>query len=87
MVDAAQRAMADMPRGMKYAVLDLQHINTFSAMGVGLCTDFAKRARECKLEPVLFGLRGDLMDQLRMFKIDRIFKIVRSQSDLQALTG
>jgi anti-anti-sigma regulatory factor len=84
-IDVAQRAIAAAGPEARFAVLDLGEIRTFSAMGVGLCTDFAKRAREKKLEPVLFGLRGDLVDQLRMFKIDRLYKVVRSKTDLAAL--
>lgn len=72
-------------QGRTKAVLDLSNVNIFSAMGVGLCTDFAKRARERKLEPILFGVRGDLLNQLRMFKIERLFTVVRSSRDLQRL--
>jgi anti-anti-sigma regulatory factor len=80
-IDAAQKAF-QAAHGRKNAILDLSAVQTFSAMGVGLCTDFAKRARERKLTPVLYGLRGDLLDQLRMFKIDRLFTVIRSRHDL-----
>jgi anti-anti-sigma regulatory factor len=83
-MEAAAKAFQS-AHGRKCAILDLSDIRTFSAMGVGLCTDFAKRARERKLEPILFGLRGDLMDQLRMFKIERLFKVVRARADLGRL--
>lgn len=80
-IDAAQRAFAA-AHGRKHAILDLSNVQTFSAMGVGLCTDFAKRAKEKKLSPILFGLRGDLLDQLRMFKIERLYTVIRSKQDL-----
>lgn len=80
-IDAAQRAFTA-AHGRKHAILDLSNVQTFSAMGVGLCTDFAKRAKEKKLSPILFGLRGDLLDQLRMFKIERLYTVIRSKQDL-----
>lgn len=83
-IEAAQKAFQG-AHGRKHAILDLSNVRTFSAMGVGLCTDFAKRARERKLQPILFGLRGDLMDQLRMFKIERLFSVLRSRHDLENL--
>ncbi len=83
-IDAAQAAFVK-AHGRKFAVLDLGDVQVFSAMGVGLCTDFAKRAKERKLTPVLFGLRGDLLNQLRMFKIERLFTVVRSKGDLEQL--
>lgn len=83
-IDAAQRAFQS-AHGRTKAVLDLTNVEVFSAMGVGLCTDFAKRARERKLDPILFGVRGDLLNQLRMFKIERLFTVVRSNRDLQHL--
>lgn len=81
-IDAAQKAFTA-AHGRTVAILDLSNVQTFSAMGVGLCTDFAKRARERKLKPILFGLRGDLLDQLRMFKIEKLFLVIRSKRDLE----
>jgi anti-anti-sigma regulatory factor len=83
-IDAAQAAF-QRAHGRTFAVLDLSDVQVFSAMGVGLCTDFAKRAKERKLTPVLYGLRGDLLNQLRMFKIERLFTVVRSRGDLEQL--
>jgi anti-anti-sigma regulatory factor len=86
-IEMAAAALRDVPRGTRFAVLDLSEIRTMAAMGVGLCSDFAKRAKEKKLTPVLYGLRGDLLDQLRIFQIDRIYTVVRSHNDLVYLTG
>ncbi len=83
-IEAAQKAFQH-AHGRTKAVLDLTNVTVFSAIGVGLCTDFAKRAREHKLDPVLYGVRGDLLNQLRMFKIERLFTVVRSGHDLQQI--
>ncbi len=82
---AVKQAFAEPHPGVKYAVLDLANVTTFSAMGVGLCTEFSRVARDERMAPVLFALRRGLMDQLRMFKIEQLYKVVRSQRDLNAL--
>lgn len=86
-LEAAAEVLESIDRRVRFLVLDLSNINTFSAMGIGLCQDLAKRAKEKRLKPVLFGLEGPLLDQLRMFRIDSMYTVVRSRGDLVTLTG
>ncbi|MFO0826682.1 MAG: STAS domain-containing protein [Phycisphaerales bacterium] len=84
-VEAAMRAIEQRPARARYLVFDLSEVRTMTAYGLGLCNDLAKRAREAGLEPVLYGASRDTIDGLRLFKTDRLYKIVRSRDDLVAL--
>lgn len=86
-LEAAADVLESVDRRVRFLVLDLSNINTFSAMGIGLCQDLAKRAKEKRLKPILFGLKGPLLDQLRMFKIDTMYTVARSRGDLVTITG
>jgi anti-anti-sigma regulatory factor len=86
-LEAAVEALRQRPKNARFFVFDLSNVRTFSALGLGLCQDLAKRVAEQKMKPVLFGLSGPLLDQLRMFKTDRLYPVVRSRGDLISLTG
>lgn len=86
-LEAAAEVLETIDRRVRFMVLDLSNVNTFGAIGIGLCQELAKRAEEKRLKPILFGLKGPLLDQLRMFKIDSMYTVARSRGDLVTITG
>lgn len=84
-LEAAVEVLADIGPRTRLLVLDLSHVTRFTALGIGLCQDLAKRAAERKLRPVLFGLDRGLVDQLRVFGIDKQYELVLSRAQLHAL--
>lgn len=85
-LDAAIAQFRDPPRTARYFVFDLSDVRSMTAYGLGLCSDLAKRASAAGLQPILFGANRETLDALRMFKTERLYKVVRSRNDLVVLT-
>ncbi|MEE2682256.1 MAG: STAS domain-containing protein [Planctomycetota bacterium] len=80
-------ALADSPQGCKWLVMDFSAVSVLSSMGLGMCVELRRHAKERKMRTALFGLNGHLRDLFRMMKVDRLYKIVHSKDDLRKLTN
>ncbi|MDZ4830829.1 MAG: hypothetical protein SGJ09_11610 [Phycisphaerae bacterium] len=85
-LDAAIAQLRNPPREVRYFVFDLSDVRSMTAYGLGLCSDLAKRASAAGLQPILFGASRETLDALRMFKTERLYKVIRSRNDLVVLT-
>lgn len=79
-------ATGDMPKGGTL-VLDLSAVVMLTSMGLGMCIDLRRRAETAKLKPHLFGMSRQLLDVLRMMKIDRQYTVMHGKEELGALLG
>ena len=79
-------ALADSPGDCKWLVMDLSAVSVLSSMGLGMCVELRRHAKERKMRTALFGLNGHLRDLFRMMKVDRLYKTVHSKDDLRKLT-
>jgi hypothetical protein len=52
-----------------------------------VCIDLRRRSNEAKIKPHLFGMSRQLLDVLRMMKIDRQYTIVHGKDELGAILG
>jgi anti-anti-sigma regulatory factor len=79
-------ANAAMPRGGAL-VLDLSNVVMVTSIGLGTCVDIRRQAEGARLKPYLFGTNRQLLDILRMMKIDRQYTIVHGKDELGAILG
>ena len=75
-----------LPRG-GVLVLDLSNVVMVTSIGLGMCVDIRRQAEGSKLKPYLFGTNRQLLDILRMMKIDRQFTVVHGKDELGAILG
>jgi len=75
-------ALAQAPPRCKHLVLDLSAVSVVSSMGLAMCIDVRKSAKEQGMKTVLFGLNAHLRGLLRMMRVERLYKIVHSKDDL-----
>jgi anti-anti-sigma factor len=81
------KVLAERLPGLRHLVLDLGKARSMSAIGLALCVDLRNRAVAAGLSPVLANANGEVMDVLRMMKVERLFTTVRSERDLKQLLG
>ena len=70
---------------IKYLVLDLSAVSFMSSMGLSMFIGARNAAAAVGAQPVLFGLNKDLKSLMAMMKMDKLFKVVDSQADLNKL--
>ena len=80
-------ALNEASKSIKWLVIDLSAVSVLSSMGLGMCVELRRYAKERKMRTALFGLNGHLMDLFRMMKVDRLYKNLHSKDDLTKLTG
>jgi hypothetical protein len=56
-------------------------------MGLGMCIDLRRQAEAARLKPYLFGMSRQLLDVLRMMKIDRQYTVVYAKDELGSILG
>ncbi|MFM1805576.1 MAG: hypothetical protein RL136_2455 [Planctomycetota bacterium] len=79
-------ANSNYPRGGAL-VLDLSSVSMLSSMGLGMCLDLRRQGEQAKLKPHLFGMSRQLLDILRMMKIERHYTVVYAKDQLGAILG
>lgn len=75
-----------LPRGGAI-VVDLSNVVMVTSIGLGMCVDIRRQAEASKLKPYLFGTNRQLLDILRMMKIDRQFTVIHGKDELGAILG
>ena len=78
-------ALSQCDKRSKWLVIDLSAVSVLSSMGLGMCVELRRHAKEQKMNTALYGLNGHLRDLFRMMKVERLYKIVHSKDDLKAL--
>ena len=68
-------------------VLDMSAVTMMTSMGLGMCIDLRRQADGAKLKAFMFGTNRQLLDILRMMKIDRQYTIVHAKDELGAILG
>ena len=78
-------AMTQCDKRSKWLVIDLSAVSVLSSMGLGMCVELRRHAKEQKMNTALYGLNGHLRDLFRMMKVERLYKIVHSKDDLKKM--
>ena len=78
-------ALKDSEKRTKWLVIDLSAVSVLSSMGLGMCVELRRHAKERKMNTALYGLNGHLRDLFRMMKVERLYKIVHSKDDLRKM--
>jgi anti-anti-sigma regulatory factor len=79
-------ANSNFPRGGAL-VVDMSSVMMLTSMGLGMCIDLRRQAEAARLKPYLFGANRQLLDILRMMKIDRHYTVVHGKDELGAILG
>jgi anti-anti-sigma regulatory factor len=79
-------ANSHLPRGGAL-VVDMSPVVMLTSMGLGMCIDLRRQAEGAKLKPYLFGTSRQLLDVLRMMKIDRQYTVVHGKDELGSILG
>ncbi len=72
---------------LKFMVLDLSGVAFMSSMGLSMCIGARNAAATSGAQPVLYGLNKDLKSLMAMMKMDKLYKVVDTQADLNKLLG
>lgn len=72
---------------LKFMVLDLSGVAFMSSMGLSMCIGARNAAATSGAQPVLYGLNKDLKSLMSMMKMDKLYKVVDTQADLNKLLG
>ena len=70
---------------LKHLVLDFSSISFMNSTALGMCIDFRNRAAKAGGKTALSGLNQQLLDLLKMVKVDKLYTIIRNESELKSL--
>ena len=82
-----REALDERDSGCRWLVVDMSAVSVLSSMGLGMCVELRRQARERRMRTAIFGLNGHLRDLFRMMKVDRLFRMVHAREDFRKLTG
>ena len=68
-----------------YRPVKFSAVSFMSSMGLSMFIGARNAAAAVGAQPVLFGLNKDLKSLMAMMKMDKLFKVVDSQADLNKL--
>ncbi len=71
----------------KALILDLSQVSLVSSLGLGTFVDLRNNAEKAGLRPVVYGMNRHLIDLFRLMKIERLFTMLKSPSELDELTA
>jgi anti-anti-sigma factor len=83
--DMVRREIDRPATALKNLVLDFTNISFMNSMALGMCIDFRNRTAKAGGKTVLTGLNQQLLDLLKMVKVEKLYTIVRSENDLKTL--
>ncbi|MFO0783550.1 MAG: STAS domain-containing protein [Phycisphaerales bacterium] len=72
---------------IKFMVLDLSGVAFMSSMGLSMCIAARNAAATAGAQPVLYGLNKDLRSLMAMMKMDKLYKVIDTQADLDKVLG
>jgi anti-anti-sigma factor len=71
----------------KSLIIDLSQVSLVSSLGLGTFVDLRNNAEKAGLRPVVYGLNRHLLDLFRLMKIERLFTMLKSPTELDELTA
>ena len=72
-------------KAIKHMVLDMTTVNFMSSMGLGMCIACRNLAAAQGATSILYGMNKDLQALMAMMKIEKMYKIAKSNDELQKL--
>ena len=81
-INAANELIAAHAGGLRRMIVDLQGVSTPNSMTVSMLLEMLRIAREQDLEPVLHGPNRDLIQLLRMLRLDGRYTMSLSSKEL-----
>jgi anti-anti-sigma factor len=72
-------------RRLRRFVLDLSDVRIMTSMGLGMCIDVRNRAVEQGAEAIMFGVRPQLGELMRMMRVDRLYMIIQDEAELSRM--
>jgi anti-anti-sigma factor len=70
---------------LRHVVLDLSEITFMNSRALGVCVEIHNAARAVKAKAVLYAIRPELRDVLKLTKMDKLFKIIDDEKGLGKL--
>lgn len=61
--------------------LDMTNVEILSSVGLGMLITVSKRCKESGGRLAIFGLRNELLDLIKLTKLDRILTIIPGEAD------
>ena len=81
-IEAANELIAAHAGGLRRLIIDLQRVVSPNSMTVSMLLEMLRIAREQDLEPVLHGPNRDLIQLLRMLRLDGRYTMSLSSKEL-----
>jgi anti-anti-sigma factor len=72
---------------LRAVVIDLSHVEIMTSFGLGWCIEVRNAARLINAKTVLFGLHRELLELIRMMKVERLYTIAHNAGDLASATA
>jgi len=72
-------------KAIRHMVMDMTTVNFMSSMGLGMCIACRNLAAAQGATSILYGMNKDLQALMAMMKIEKMYKIARSNDELQKL--
>jgi anti-anti-sigma factor len=82
-LDEIAAALAAHGSPLRVLLLDFTDVQSMSSLGLGMCLELRRKAREAGGRTVICGLTPQLGDLFGMLKFDRLCTIARDEPDLR----
>jgi anti-anti-sigma regulatory factor len=63
-------------------ILDLRDVQGMCSMALGACIDARNQAKQYGVRTMVYGMCDDLMSLMRLMKVNRLWKVLRSERQL-----
>ena len=73
--------------GERALVIDLREVRSMSSVGLNLCIEARNHARACRGVTILLGVDPLLREQLRVLRIDRLYKMAADEQEVARLVA
>jgi len=77
----------ELSKSIRAMVLDLTDVHFMSSMGLGTCIALRNAAAGVGAKPIIYGMSKELHALMMMMKIEKLYKIAQSRTDLEKLVG
>jgi anti-anti-sigma factor len=79
--------LAESGERLRHLVFDLTDVTFMSSMGLGVLIAARNECARRKVQPLLTGLRPDLLKVFAMMKLDKMFRICAGEAELRKALG
>ena len=70
----------------QWLALDLSGVSVLSSMGLALCLEVRRTAKDRGMGTAIYGMNAHLRGLFQVMKVERLYKLVHSKDDLRRLT-